>query len=130
MMNPIQTKPTLYAFPITWAYVIAMTATIIKVDHTEASLGVGFVLAAIVLYMLQYTWARTYTIKDKQLIFYNRLGGKRQVIKLNHIVNTRQKPIWLNVGHLELRLSNGYSFILRNIKLDSDVANHLARAGV
>jgi len=127
-MNPIQTKPTLYAFPITWAYVIAMTATIIKVDNTQASLGLGFVLAAIVLYMLQYTWARSYTIKNNQLIFYNRLGGKRQVISLNQIVNTRQKPIWLNVGHLELYLTNGYHLKLRNIKLDSDVVKQLESA--
>ncbi|WP_396588244.1 hypothetical protein [Bermanella sp. R86510] len=125
-----QIRPTLYAFPITWAYVIAMTATIIKVEYTEASLGLGLVLAAMVFYMLQYTWARTYTIKDKQLIFYNRLGGKRQVINLSHIVNTRQKPIWLNVGHFELRLRNGYPFTLRNIKLDSEVVKQLVGAAV
>lgn len=123
-----QIKPTLYAFPITWAYVIAMTATIIKVDNTQASLGVGFVLAAIVLYMLQYTWARSYTIKNNQLIIYTRLGGKRQVISLNRIVNTKQKTIWLNVGHLELYLSNGCRFKLHNIKLDSDVAKQLVGA--
>ena len=111
-------KPSLFAFPLTWLWIIPLNLMVISSDagafKAEMILMYGLLP---LLVLLMVTKGRSYILQGNTLTKVNHLSGDREVISTLNIRKVQIKPRAFGYGSVILTLAGGDTFTIKNIKL-------------
>ncbi len=117
--RPYIIKPSLRAFPKTWAWIIfqfVLAGVFLDSDRdADFFFFILFMVMPPLLLILLYRYGRSYTFTNDVVTFYNRFGGKRESFLIKDIVEINIKPIAFGAANTEFVLRNRSKKIMANV---------------